>query len=103
MSKCDFCGWEGADVQNYVCDEDDKSTTAVCMSCQIAISVFQEASTVGKMHPARLVPLLRTVVAQSVGSILANIIEQVAKQKNSEDFNALVDIIRNSVSNTDPN
>ena len=101
MLTCEFCGWEGEDVKRFV-DSDEGSTTTLCMACATAVSLFSESKTVGKMHPARLVPLLRSIVAQSVGAMLAMVLSEFAKTTGKDEFNTLVDMLRNKGS-TDPN
>lgn len=99
---CEFCRWEGEDVQEFVDDPDKKTTTRLCMACVAAVAAGTEAMTVGDLHPARLVPIFRAVVAQSVGSMLAMVMSELARATGHQEFDALVDMLRNKGS-TDPN
>lgn len=101
MKVCDFCRWEGEDVREFVFDPKGL-TTCLCMACQATVAATAGAKTVGRLHPTQLVPILRAVVAQSVGTMLAAVITEYSKASGKEEFNTLVDMLKNSGS-TDPN
>lgn len=100
MEKCVLCGWEGEDVLEAA--DGKGSTTYVCMACRVALAIGAQSKTVGKMLPIFLVPVLRVVVAQSVGAMLGQIISGFIQATGKHELNTLVDMLKNTGS-TDPN
>lgn len=90
MNLCDFCGWQGADVQKITLTHE--KTVFACMACSIAIDTYNHSNKlVGKMHPVRLVPIIRSCVAQSVGSIVASIMDHISQIPTKDE---LVEVVK---------
>lgn len=101
MNLCAFCGWQGDDVQEVFLGS--KKSASVCMSCATAIDVHNQSNKlVGKMHPVSLVPIIRSCVAQSVGSIVASIVDHISQIPTREELSEVVKKLQEKGS-IDPN
>jgi len=98
--KCGLCGWVGGDTLEYV--DGKGSTTHVCMACRMGLIATAESKNVGKLPPVFLVPIIRAIVAQSVGAMLAQVVSEFIQATGRHEFNTLVDMLKNTGS-TDPN
>jgi len=100
MTECDSCGWVGEDCEPVPCSDGELQ---LCMSCRFALVITQEAKTVGKMTPAMLVPLIRSCVSQSVGTIVANVLQQLSESAGSQEFDKIVEALKAGGTPLDPN
>lgn len=72
--QCTLCKWSGGDVSEIVTAD---GSELICQSCLVAVSTNVEK--VGDLHPATLVPLIRSCVAQTVGVILGQFIDYLVQ------------------------
>lgn len=73
LQRCFICSWVGGDVSEIVTEDGPR---LVCQSC-LAAAVMGEQ--LGKVHPATLVPLIRSCVAQTVGVIMGQFLEYLSQ------------------------
>jgi hypothetical protein len=97
MTECAACGWAGEDCEIVSCSEGE---LYLCMACRLCLVVTDAAKTVGKMTPVMLVPLIRACVSQSVGAIVAQVLQQLSE---SSDYDQIIQSLKSGGMASDPN
>lgn len=74
--KCALCDWQGADLQPVASSPQGGEVIFLCSACiKLDMDIYQ----LGAMQPAKLVPVIRAIVAQATSGVLSQMLGDMVR------------------------